>query len=44
VPSYRDSERARTLAEPTNNSRSHIDPPDAGDDDDDVDVPSFMRR
>jgi cell division protein FtsZ len=46
VPSYRDSERARTLAEPTvtNNSRSHIEPPDAGDDDDDVDVPSFMRR
>ncbi|MFQ6326291.1 cell division protein FtsZ [Nocardia sp. CWNU-33] len=46
VPSYRDSERARTLAEPTiaNNSRTHIEPPDSGDDDDDVDVPSFMRR
>ena len=44
VPSYRDTERARTLAEPTvvTNSRTHIDPPD--DDDDDVDVPSFMRR
>ena len=45
VPSYRDSERARTLAEPTasHNTRSHIEPPDS-DDDDDVDVPSFMRR
>ncbi|WP_228000887.1 cell division protein FtsZ [Nocardia australiensis] len=46
VPSYRDSERARTLAEPTvtHNPRTHIEPPDSGDDDDDVDVPSFMRR
>ncbi|MGV9616575.1 cell division protein FtsZ [Nocardia xishanensis] len=41
VPSYRPP-----LAEPTvsHNSRSHIQPPDGGDDDDDVDVPSFMRR
>ncbi|MEU2040547.1 cell division protein FtsZ [Nocardia niwae] len=46
LPSYRDTERPRTLGEPTvtSNSRSHITPPDAGDDDDDVDVPSFMRR
>ncbi|MGW4327178.1 cell division protein FtsZ [Nocardia sp. NPDC004573] len=46
LPSYRDTERPRTLGEPTvtSNTRSHITPPDAGDDDDDVDVPSFMRR
>ncbi|WP_040865942.1 cell division protein FtsZ [Nocardia exalbida] len=46
LPSYRDTERQRTLGEPTvtSNTRSHITPPDAGDDDDDVDVPSFMRR
>ncbi|MFB7724272.1 MULTISPECIES: cell division protein FtsZ [unclassified Nocardia] len=41
APSY---ESPRPAMEPTvaNNSRSHIQPPDA--DDDDVDVPSFMRR
>lgn len=46
LPSYRDTERPRTLGEPTvtSNTRSHITPPDADDDDDDVDVPSFMRR
>jgi cell division protein FtsZ len=45
MPNYRESERARTLAEPSvaQNSRTHIEPPDS-DDDDDVDVPSFMRR
>ncbi|MBF6357268.1 cell division protein FtsZ [Nocardia higoensis] len=43
VPNYRDTERPR-LAEPTvaHNSRSHIQ--DADPDDDDVDVPDFMRR
>jgi len=43
VPNYRDTERAR-LAEPTvaHNSRSHIQ--DVDPDDDDVDVPDFMRR
>ncbi|MGV9725398.1 cell division protein FtsZ [Nocardia beijingensis] len=46
LPSYRDTERSRTLGEPsvTSGTRSPITPPDAGDDDDDVDVPSFMRR
>lgn len=43
VPNYRDPERPR-LAEPTvaHNNRSHIQ--DADPDDDDVDVPDFMRR
>ncbi|MEU6832968.1 cell division protein FtsZ [Nocardia beijingensis] len=46
LPSYRDTERPRTLGETsvTSGTRSPITPPDAGDDDDDVDVPSFMRR
>ncbi|WP_067811166.1 cell division protein FtsZ [Nocardia beijingensis] len=46
LPSYRDTERSRTLGEPSVSSgtRSPITPPEAGDDDDDVDVPSFMRR
>ncbi|MGW4717904.1 cell division protein FtsZ [Nocardia sp. NPDC004260] len=46
LPSYRDTERPRTLGEPsvTSSTRPHITPPDADDDDDDVDVPSFMRR
>ncbi|WP_040795414.1 cell division protein FtsZ [Nocardia higoensis] len=43
VPNYRDTERPRPT-EPTvaHNSRSHIQ--DADPDDDDVDVPDFMRR
>ncbi|MBF6300386.1 cell division protein FtsZ [Nocardia amamiensis] len=46
VPSYRDTERPRTLAEPTATTtpRSSVTPPGDDDDDDDVDVPSFMRR
>ncbi|WP_454199114.1 cell division protein FtsZ [Nocardia sp. Marseille-Q1738] len=46
VPSYRDTERPRTSAEPTATTtpRSPVTPPGGDDDDDDVDVPSFMRR
>ncbi|NUS94537.1 MAG: cell division protein FtsZ [Nocardia sp.] len=47
APSYRDTERTRPPVDPTlsHNSRSHIQPPpDLPDDDDDVDVPDFMRR
>jgi cell division protein FtsZ len=39
APSY----EPRPAAEPTGVSRNHIEPPDE-DSDDDVDVPSFMRR
>ncbi|WP_280436624.1 cell division protein FtsZ [Nocardia carnea] len=47
APSYRDSERSRPPVDPTftHNSRSHIQPSsELPDDDDDVDVPDFMRR
>ncbi|WP_280507347.1 cell division protein FtsZ [Nocardia flavorosea] len=47
APSYRDTERSRPPVDPTltHNSRSHIQPsPELPDDDDDVDVPDFMRR